>query len=433
MGGDGQGAWCSPADAALRVRDRDTLGIPLGPGQPSSLLHALGQRDRFESLRVFGALLVDLFPVFARPGVTLYSGFFGPAERALAAAGHDVQFVPADFRRFTGILEQLRPRVMATAVAPPDANGRLSLALHAGATVRELAACARDPERLLVAEVQPDLPRTLGLPPAHPHSLAVEEVDVLIEGDRPPLVLPEPEASDSDRAIADHVRPYIHDGCTLQTGIGAVPSTVASLLAEGDGGDYGVHSEMFTDGLMRLHQAGKVTNRKGRYDGVSVTTFALGSRELYRWLDGREEVRFLPVEAINTPSEIARNRDMVTINGAIAVDLFGQVAADTRAGQQYSGIGGHEDFIAGTGFSLEGRSLVCLPSTARTGAERRSRIEPALGAGSLVTTPRHQLDVVITEYGAAELFGRSVEERAQALIAVAHPDFRDELVAAWKV
>jgi acyl-CoA hydrolase len=157
----------------------------------------------------------------------------------------------------------------------------------------------------------------------------------------------------------------------------------------------------------------------------------LGTNELHEWLDGQEAVRFLPVEVVNAPELIARNRQMISVNGALAVDLAGQVAADTVAGRQHSGVGGHEDFVGATGNSLAERSLVCLPSTTTPKDGRRiSRIVAGFGADMLVTTPRHQVDVVITEFGAAELFGRTVDERAEALAAVAHPDFRDELLAA---
>src|SRR5262249_13440040 len=158
----------------------------------------------------------------------------------------------------------------------------------------------------------------------------------------------------------------------------------AGLLAEGDGGNYGIHSEMFTTGLMRLHEAGKVTNLKGQFDGVSVTTFAGGSPELYAWLDGNHDVAFLPVDLINSPELIARNRLMVTINGALMIDIQGQVVADTIDGTQYSGIGGHEDFVSGPALSLEDRSLLCLPSTVTVGGERRSRIVPWFDAGAVI-------------------------------------------------
>ena len=408
----------------------DRLGIPLGPGQPICFLRALGERSDWRELSVFGAMLVELFALFAREGVHLRSGFFGPAERALRAAGHDVAFVPADFRRFREVAARFAPRVVATAAAPPDAEGRLSLSLHAGATISEIEAAARDPERLLVVETSPGFPRTLGLPPDHPHSIALEEVDVWIEAYAPPVELPDAPVGEVERAIAGHIASFVPSGATLQSGIGGVPNAVLELLAEGQGGDYGIHSEMFTTGLMRLHQSGKVTNRKGAFDGHSITTFAMGSRALYDWLDGQQAVRFLPADIVNDPAVIARNRGLISINGALQVDLFGQVVADSIGGAQHSGIGGHEDFLAGVGRIFEGRSLLCLPSTATVGGILRSRIVAQLEAGSIVTSPRHQVDVVVTEYGAAELAGRSVGERARALADIAHPDWRARLRAA---
>ena len=187
---------------------------------------------------------------------------------------------------------------------------------------------------------------------------------------------------------------------------------------------------MFTTGLMRLHQAGKVTNRKGQYDGVSVTTFAAGTAELYDWLDGNADVAFLPVDVVNCADVIAAQPPVVTINGATGRSTStGQVVADTIDGAQYSGIGGHEDFVAGPGLRLEARSLLCLPSTVDIDGELRSRIAPWFDAGTVITTPRHQVDVVVTEHGAAELQGKTVHQRGVAL-AIAHPDFRDELRAA---
>jgi acyl-CoA hydrolase len=179
-----------------------------------------------------------------------------------------------------------------------------------------------------------------------------------------------------------------------------------------------------------LHEAGKVTNRKGQFDGVSVATFAGGAEELYRWLDRNEGVAFLPVEVINSPDLIGGNRLMVTINAAIAVDIHGQVVADTIAGSQYSGIGGHEDFVSGPALALEDRSLLCLPSTVTIDDEVRSRIVPWFDAGAVITTPRHQVDVIVTEHGAAELQGLTVHQRGKELARIAHPDFRDELLEA---
>jgi acyl-CoA hydrolase len=420
----------TPDDAAARVGAEDTLGIPLGTGQPPAFLEALGRRDDWENLRIYGALLLAWSEAFTHQHVHYLSGFFGPVERSLRDQDANISFAPADFRRFAPLLEQQAPRVMATVASPPDDGGWCSLSLHAGGTVTELARAAADPERLLVVEVSSAFPRTNGMPPDYRHAINVEQIDVLVESDAEPFPLADPEPGPIDEAIAENARAFIPDGATLQTGIGTIPSAIVARLAEGDGGDYGVHSEMFTNGLMALHRAGKVTNRKGQFDGISVATFAGGVAELYEWLDGNEEVAFLPVDVINSPDLIARNRAMVTINGALTVDIHGQVAADTIGGMQYSGIGGHEDFISGPALSLEDRSLLCLPSTFGEGDGLRSRIVPWFDAATVITTPRHQVDVIVTEHGAAELQGLTVRQRGEALARVAHPDFRDELIEA---
>ena len=250
----------------------------------------------------------------------------------------------------------------------------------------------------------------------HRHALHVDEIDILVRSTDAPLALPGGDVppTDADKAIARHAVDFIPSGATLQTGIGSIPNQIATLLAEGDGGDYGLHSEMFTDGCMQLHRAGKITNaRKGQYDGVSVTTFAFGSPELYAWLDGNSDVAFLPVEIVNSPEVIAANDDMISINGALAIDIHGQVVADTINGDQFSGIGGAEDFVAGAGLELSDRSLICLPSTFEKDGGLQSRIVPWFGPGAVITTPRHQVDVIVTEYGAAELEGKTVRSAAR--------------------
>ncbi|MEJ7582973.1 MAG: acetyl-CoA hydrolase/transferase C-terminal domain-containing protein [Acidimicrobiales bacterium] len=420
----------TPDEAVDRLHPSDTLGIPLGPGQPPAFLEALGHRTDWEDLRIYGALLTVMSEAFSHPNVHYLSGFFGPIERLLRDSDANIGFAPADFRRFIPLLAEQRPRVMATTATPPDSEGWCSLSLHAGAHVTELHRAGADDERLLVVEASDRYPRTVGLPPEHRHALHVDEIDALIESDREPIIIEDPTPTEVDRAMAEHVSAFVPDGATLQTGIGAVPSTVATLLAEGGGGGYGIHSEMFTTGLMRLHTAGKVTNEKGQFDGVSVATFATGNRELYDWLDGRSDVAFLPVDVVNSPEAIGRNRLAVTINAALAVDIQGQVVADTISGFQYSGVGGHEDFVSGPALSLEARSLLCLPSTFMLGDELRSRIVPWFEAGTVITTPRHQVDVVVTEHGAAELQGKTVRQRGLALAAIAHPAFREQLRAA---
>jgi acyl-CoA hydrolase len=256
----------------------------------------------------------------------------------------------------------------------------------------------------------------------------VELIDVLVEADGLPFALEEPPPDEVDRAIAGHALRFVVEGATLQTGIGTIPNIVATQLAAGQLGGFGIHSEMFTSGLMQLHRAGKVTNAgKGIFDGVSVTTFALGSSELYRWLDGNADVAFMDVETVNDPTVISRNAHLVSINGALSVDLYGQVIADTIGGRQISGVGGHEDFVAGAELRVDAHSLICLRSTVDVDGTPVSRIVGNLPEGSVVSTPRHHTGVVITEYGVAELAGLTVRERAHALVDISHPDHRPAL------
>lgn len=419
--------YLTPDEAAARFRRRDSLAVGVATAQPPALLEALGRRDDWEDLLLFTSLLIAPFPIVTRRGVRVRSGFHGPAERAFEAAGYDVEFIPSDFRRFGPLARKLAPRVVAAAGARGLRPGEVSLSLHAGGLVDELRRAGRDPDRLLVVEVNAQLPSTHGVPPDHPHALPLDEIDIVIEVDRPPFTIPRSEPTEDERRIAEHALGYIEDGAVLQTGIGGVPDLVAQALASGSRGPFGIHTEMFTTGLMHLHEAGKIDDAKGLFGPFSIATFAAGTPELYAWLHDNPKVRFLPVELTNSPAVIARHERMISINGALTIDLAGQISADTIGARQFSGVGGHEDFTSGASMSEGGHSLVCLPSTATVGGELVSRIVAQLPAGATVTSPRHQADVVITEWGAAELAGKTVRERADALATIAHPDFRDAL------
>jgi acyl-CoA hydrolase len=413
------------------VRSTDQIGFGLGPAIPDEFMTALGLREDWEDLVLGGALCLNLYDVFTKPGVSYRCGFFGPAERLLLSMGHRVDYVPGGFRQFAPILARFAPRVMVAQAAPPDDDGNVSLSLHLGATRPELLRAGADPDRLLIVEVNPNLPRTKGLLPRYDNTIPFDLIDIVVESQGTPFALDEAPADEVDLAIAEHALDFVIEGSTLQTGIGAIPNVVASELASGPLGGFGIHSEMFTTGLMRLHQAGKVTNSdKGVFDGTSVTTFALGSAELYAWLDGNDQVAFVDVEVVNDPTVIAQNAKLVSINGGLSVDLYGQVVADYVDGRQISGVGGHEDFVAGAEMHLDAHSLICLRSTAVKGARAVSRIVARLPEGSVVATPRHHTGVIITEFGAAELSGLTVWERAHALVDIAHPDFRSGLRAA---
>jgi len=417
-------------EAVDLIRVDDTLAAPIATGQPAMFLNALGARGDYRNLTIFTGLIIEPYPVLQQPGVHLISGFYGPIDRMLKAMGANVQYLPADFLGWERYARLAAPRVVVSALAPMDAHGYLNFGLHAGASFNAFLDAAHDPDRLAIGEVNPSMPHVLGLGRYGGNRIHVSEIDCIVESDRPVFELPEQPVSDEDRAIAEHVEKLIDNGATLQIGIGGVPNIVAQLLAAGKKGDFGIHTEMMVDGIMHLHQAGKVTNHKGVYDGFSVATFGAGSRALYQWIDHNPEVRMLPVAQVNDPAIIRLNRRMVSINGALAVDLSGQVMADTLGPRQYSGVGGHELFVIGAHDSDGGKSIICLHSTATVAGQTVSTIVKQLPGGTPVSTPRHHVQYIVTEYGVANLGMLTDVQRAQALSEIAHPDFRDELRAA---
>lgn len=415
-----------------RLDGVESLATGLITGQARAVLRAIGTRDPARPLTLWVGLLVEPYACLRDPGVRVVSGFFGPIERIARQAGFPIEFLPSDFHGFERLTYRLRPRAVAAPMSPPDDEGFCSFGLHGGAVSGPFLEAARDPERLAIAEVNPHVPRVAGLPEHGGHRAHVSEIDLVVEDDTALVTVPYVQPVDEERAIAGFVGELVENGATLQFGIGGIPNAVAELLCAAPKGDFGIHTEMFVDGIMRLHEAGKVVNRKGLHDGYSICTFAGGSETLYRWLDRNPIVRMLPVGAVNDPPQLARMRKFTGINAALAVDLHGQIVADVIGGRQYSGIGGHETFTMGGRQAPGGKSIICLRSTAMVGGARRSTIVAELPAGSVVTTPRHQVQYVVTEHGIAELEDRSDRERAAALIAIAHPDFRGELRRAWR-
>lgn len=417
-------------EAVARVRPRDTLLCGFVAGQPAGFLEALGARGDLEEVALYTGLLARPYTLLANPKVRVVSGFFGPVERMAREAGANVGYLPADFNGLEHRAMRLAPRIVLAVTAPPDADGWLSFGLHAGASYRPFVAAMRDPARLAIAEVNPRMPRVGGLPELGGNRVHVSEVDAWYEHATEPVALPAAAPSPEDLAIARHASALVTPGAILQFGIGSIPDEIGRILADGPGGEYGIHTEMISDGVMRLHQAGKVSNRKPLYDGVSVATFALGSAALYAWLDGNPDVRMLPVTAVNELSVLERLDGLVSVNGALAIDLAGQVAADSIGGRQYSGTGGHESFVVGAATAPGGRSLLCLRSTVSVRGERISTIVATFGAGTMVTTPRHHTQYVVTEHGSVDLSVLDDRERPRALIEIAHPGFRDALRAS---
>ena len=279
--------------------------------------------------------------------------------------------------------------------------------------------------KLVIVEVSPGLPHVYG----ERNGVHVSEVDYIIEGDdQPAAELPNPPPSDVDRAVARRIAAEIDDGACLQIGIGAMPNAVCALLLESGVRNLGVHTEMLVDGIAELYKAGRITGTRKTLDpGKIVFTFALGSSSLYKTIERNPETLCHPVDYTNLPHIIMRNDDMVSINNTTQVDLQGQAASESDGHRHLSGTGGQLQFVRGAYASKGGKSFICLSSTYDKRGERRSRIVLNLTPGNVVTTPRSDVMYVVSEYGMVNLKGKSIAERAQALIAIAHPDFREGL------
>jgi acyl-CoA hydrolase len=341
--------------------------------------------------------------------------FVGGNVREAVAAGR-ADFTPVFLSEVPGLFldRQLPLDVALIQVSPPDAHGYCRLGLS--------VACARaavEAAPIVLAEINPRVPLTLGNSAVH-----VNEITAAIEVDRPLPTHSPPPFGEVERAIGAHVAGLVDHGATVQTGIGKVPDAVLAALV--DHQDLGIHTEMFSDGLLELVRAGAVTGRrKPRFERRIVTSFATGSAALHRFIDDNPLVEFHPSSVVNDPNEIRKQHAMTAINSAIEVDLTGQVCADSMGERIHSGIGGQMDFVQGALRSPGGKAIIALPSTAMGG--RASRISARLQPGAGVVTTRGHVQWIVTEYGAVNLRGQSLARRAELLIQIAHPDFRAEL------
>ncbi|MCI4369604.1 MAG: 4-hydroxybutyrate--acetyl-CoA CoA transferase [Thermoplasmata archaeon] len=380
--------------------------------------------DRVQNVRVFSVLTLKEYDFYMKPEMKghfeLASWFHAPGSRAALKAGTGtVTYVPNMLHRAASDrIHAHRPDIFFGTCTPPDRHGFVSLSL--GITYEKDII---DHARLVVLEVNPRLPRTFGDTQVH-----VSKVDFFVEHDQEVPSLPAPLPNATDQAIGAHIADLVEDGSTIQLGIGGIPN--AAALALKGKKDLGVHTEMLVDSMMELYEEGVITNaRKVLKPGKFVTTFAMGSRKFYDWLDDNLAVEFQRGSWVNNPAVIAQNSRMVSINTCISVDLTGQVASESIGPNQYSGTGGQSDTAQGAvaGFDGLGKSIIACASTARGG--KVSTIVPMLPEGSAVTLHRSHVDHVVTENGVARLRGKTVRERTRELIAVAHPDFRADLTA----
>lgn len=409
------------AEAVAGIRSGQQVFVHGGAATPSVLLDALVARaSELESVSMVHFhtegpgphLAPEMAPHFRHKAL-----FIGPNARKAVNEGR-ADYVPVFLSDVPDLFTSgtLPLDAVLLNVTRPDAHGFCSL----GTSVDAALAASRS-ARTVIAQLNAAMPRTLGDTFVH-----VSKIDFGVEVDVPPYEHIEAPLGPVERRIGEHVAELVSDGATLQLGIGAIPA--ATALALRDKRDLGIHTEMFTDAVIPLVECGAITGaRKEINRGKIVSAFLMGSRELYRFVHDNPMVELRPVDYTNDTAVIRRFSRMVAINSAIEVDVTGQVVADSIGSRFYSGVGGQMDFIRGAALSPEGRAIIALPSTAAGGTI--SRIAPMLQEGAGVVTTRAHVRTVVTEWGVAELHGRTVAERARALIAIAHPDFRDDLLA----
>lgn len=419
----------TPEQAVQAVKSGDWVDYTTSLGFPTLLDAALAKRrDELADVKIRGNLLfgpiqtVECDP--AREHFLYNSWHCSGYERKLCDRGL-CNYIPMIFRNVVPYYRHfLTVNVAMMCVTPMDKHGWFNLSCATG-----VARGILEKADIVILEVNERLPKICG---GFDESIHISDVDYVVEGEHAPLPqFPIARPTEEDVKIADLIVPHIVDGATLQLGIGGMPNVVGSRLAESDLKDLGMHTELCGDAYYALYRAGKLTNkRKSLQRGKGVTGIVFGSQDLYEWVDQNPGVVVEPLEYVNAPETIGQLDNMISINNCIAVDLYGQVCAESAGLRHISGTGGQLDYLTGAAMSRGGKAFICMTSSFldKTGV-RRSRILPHFG-GDIVTDPRSQAYYIVTEYGAVNLAGRSTWERAEMLVSIAHPDFRDSLIAA---
>ena len=410
------------AEAVRCVRDNDVILVPTGVGEPPTLLTELsGQRRSFRGVQVAQTLPLRKFAYFdptTVEHVRHLALFFGGVSRPGGQEGW-IDFVPAYFSELPILIERglIPADVVFSMASEMDADGYFSLSL---ATDYTMAAVSR--ARAVVLEVNPNVPYTNGN--CHIH---ISQVTALVESEEPIFEVGLPKTGPVQEAIGQYVGELIPDGATLQIGYGGIPDAVVTQLTNKR--DLGIHTEMIGDGILNLIEAGAVSNRrKNHLPSKMIATFALGSKKLYQFMHRNPALEMHPVDFTNDPALAGLNDNLMAINATMQVDLIGQCGSESLGFTPYSGTGGQADFVRAANRSRGGKLFIVLPSTAKENA--LSRIVPVLSPGTHVTTGKNDVNYVVSEYGVAQLRGKSAKQRAEAMIGIAHPDFRGELRTA---
>ena len=424
--------YVTPETAVKAVKSGDWVDYGFGAGFPELLDRALaGRKGEVTDVKIRGGLVIRprIEAVEADPeqaSFSYYSWHIGDYERKLQARGL-VRFIPTILRSLPCLYRDghIRCDVAFVPVSVPDNEGYCGLGIsnYAWRTILESA-------RTVIFEINERYPRLQGVEGSH--RVHLSEADYVVEGEHEPLPLRSyREPSETDLTIAKLVVEQIPDGAVLSLGVGGVPYTVARLLARSGRKDLGCHTGTISDAFLELYRAGKLTNRRKEIDcGYSTWNLAMGSQELYDWLDAEPEL-FHPgdLDYVHSVERISRLSNVISINGGVELDLMGQENAESAGTRQLSGIGGQLDFLEGAFRSKGGKGFICLNSThKKKDGTLKSNIVPCIPAGSTVSAPRTMIQYVATEYGIASLAGKTLRERAEAMAAIAHPDFREELL-----
>lgn len=419
----------TPEEAVSIVRDGDWVDYSQTCSYPQLLDRALSARSgELKDVKIRNAIsMVPIATVENDPGhsFTYHLWHCSGIDRKYLDQGRAFHS-PMLFRHCGSYYRKgyAPVNVAMITVSPMDRNGNFSYGLTNCATQEVVDAAEQ-----VIVEVNPTMPNVTGIENDH---INIRDVSCLVESDLPIPTVKSPAATDTDRQIASYIFPYVTSGCTLQLGIGGIPNSIGSMIAESDVRDLGMHTELMSDGYLDLYRAGKITNKKKKvHRGKGVFSICNGSRELYDFLDHNEGILSAPIRYVNDPQVIRELDDFISINGCIAVDLYGQVSSESAGLRQISGTGGQVDFVTGAMEAEHGRAFLAMHATFtdREG-KMHSNILPHFTSGDIITTPRTQAPFIVTEYGIAALPGKPTWQRAEALIGIAHPDFREELIKA---
>lgn len=414
----------SAEEAALKIPSGSRVVLAHAAGVPTAVVNSMtANKNRYKDVEIVHLLCLNDAPYTGSncEGHFRHNALFVGGNTRNAVSQNKADYTPCFFYEVPKLFSSgtMPVDVAIINVSRPDRYGYCSFGVSCDYTKP-----AAQNAKIVIAEVNDKMPTVMG-----DNFIHISDIDYIVETSKEPAILEPAEIGQVEKAIGENCAALIEDGSTLQLGIGAIPDAVLLFLK--DKNDLGIHSEMFSDGVLELVEAGAITNKnKTIHKGKMIATFLMGSKRLYDFVDKNPMVELYPVDYVNNPLVIMQNRKMVSINSCLQVDLMGQIASESIGLKQFSGVGGQVDYVRGASMSEDGKSIIAMPSTACDG--KVSRIVPFLSQGSAVTTSRNDVHYVVTEYGVADLWGKTLRKRADSLIEIAHPYFRESLTEEYE-